>query len=246
MTRAGGSTASGDPSDLALYKVRDRVGGRAIRRGVVGRGRSSAQRGAAADSRPPQGQRRGDGRPSRSTSWRSTRSFAVCGQARHRLSRGADGLAPIAAGGPRRTVPDPAWQSRRSCRPSAARQRKVALSYTGRGAAYASSKLALVTLAHEWADRVAASGGADVYDLVLVAGTGLGRDMRPHEYWPRRVMPVMSVLPGRRPRGGPRALVALPWARPPRPARRVRRDGTVTRAEPVTFDRPRRRALWEW
>ncbi|MGL5911507.1 MAG: SDR family NAD(P)-dependent oxidoreductase, partial [Phycicoccus sp.] len=66
------------------------------------------------------------------------------------------------------------------------------------GVAYATSKLALVTLSHEWADRMTASGRRlVVYDPGLVAGTGLGRDMKPYEYWAwRRVMPALSLLPG--------------------------------------------------
>ena len=88
-----------------------------------------------------------------------------------------------------------------------------------------------------------------MYDPGLVAGTGLGRDMRPHEYWAwRRVMPVMSVLPAATtPRRTARHLVALALGEDHRDLH----DGyvemaRVTRAEPVTFDMPRRRALWEW
>ena len=118
------------------------------------------------------------------------------------------------------------------------------------GVAYASSKLALVTLAHEWADRLAASAHRlNVYDPGLVAGTGLGRDMRPHEYWAwRRVMPVMSVLPGATtPSRTARHLVALALGdNHARLQDGYVEMGRVTRAEPVTFDEASRRALWTW
>lgn len=118
------------------------------------------------------------------------------------------------------------------------------------GTAYATSKLALVTLSHDWAERLGASGRRlNVYDPGLVAGTGLGRDMRPHEYWVwRRVMPALSLLPGATTRRRTaRHLVRLALG----DTHTSLHDGyveigRVTQAESVTFDPTRRRDLWEW
>ena len=163
------------------------------------------------------------------------------GSSTHRGRRASFGL-----------VPDPVWQSPEVL--VTPERRTVAgaprVSRTVGGVAYASSKLALVTLAHEWADRLAASGRRlNVYDPGLVAGTGLGRDMRPHEYWAwRKVMPVMSVLPGATtPRRTARHLVALALGEDhPDLHDGYVEMGRVTHAEPVTFDPARRQALWDW
>ena len=164
----------------------------------------------------------------------------LMGSSTHRGKRASFGL-----------VPDPVWQPPESLsRPEQAPSSTRRVSREPGGVAYASSKLALVTLSHEWADRLATSGRRlNVYDPGLVAGTGLGRDMRPHEYWAwRRLMPLMSVLPGATtPARTARHLVALSLGE----RRRDLHDGyvemgRVTRAEPVTFDLPRRQALWEW
>ncbi len=163
----------------------------------------------------------------------------LMGSSTHRGRRASFGL-----------VPDPVWQAPElMARPEPASAEARGSRAPG-GVAYASSKLALVTLAHEWADQLAASGARlNVYDPGLVAGTGLGRDMRPHEYWAwRKVMPVMSVLPGATtPSRTSRHLVALALG----DEQRDLHDGyvemaRVTRAEPVTFDMARRRALWDW
>ncbi|MFC5791225.1 SDR family NAD(P)-dependent oxidoreductase [Agromyces tardus] len=65
------------------------------------------------------------------------------------------------------------------------------------GRAYADSKLALVTLAHAWARRAAASGRRlNTYDPGLVPGTGLGRTLPGYMHWTwEHVMPAMAVLP---------------------------------------------------
>jgi len=171
----------------------------------------------------------------------STRGHAMLmGSSTHRGKRASFGL-----------VPDPVWQppellSQPERGPSPAHRGSRAPG----GVAYASSKLALVTLAHGWADRLGTSGRRlNVYDPGLVAGTGLGRDMRPHEYWAwRRVMPLMSVLPGATtPSRTARHLVALALGetRPDLHDAYVEM-GRVTRAEPVTFDLARRQALWNW
>lgn len=164
----------------------------------------------------------------------------LMGSSTHRGRRASFGL-----------VPDPVWQppellSRPDDRPPPVRRGSRAPG----GVAYATSKLALVAMAHQWADRVAASGGRlNVYDPGLVAGTGLGRDMRPHEYWAwRKVMPMMSVLPGATTPGRTaRHLVALALGEEHRDLHDGYVEmGRVTRAEPVTFDLGRRRAVWDW
>lgn len=163
----------------------------------------------------------------------------LMGSSTHRGRRASFGL-----------VPDPVWQPPElMSRPEPASPRGRESRAPG-GVAYASSKLALVTLAHDWAHELAASGGRlNVYDPGLVAGTGLGRDLRPHEYWAwRRVMPLMSVLPGATtPSRTARHLVALALGEEhPDVHDGYIEIGRVTRAEAVTFDVERRRALWDW
>ncbi|GAA1058785.1 SDR family NAD(P)-dependent oxidoreductase [Agromyces bracchium] len=65
------------------------------------------------------------------------------------------------------------------------------------GRAYSDSKLALVTLAHAWARRAAASGHRlNTYDPGLVPGTGLTRTLPDFAFWGwEHVMPVMAILP---------------------------------------------------
>lgn len=118
------------------------------------------------------------------------------------------------------------------------------------GVAYATSKLALVTLSHDWAERFGAAGRRlNTYDPGLVPGTGLGKDMQAYRYWVwKYLMPAMRVLPG--------ATTAVNTAR--HAVELVMGDvfadlndgyveiGRVTRAEAVTFERARRDALWEW
>jgi NAD(P)-dependent dehydrogenase (short-subunit alcohol dehydrogenase family) len=63
--------------------------------------------------------------------------------------------------------------------------------------AYATSKLAVVLLAHGWQRRLGDRARVNVYDPGLMPGTGLARDLRPWQRWAwRRVMPVLRVLPG--------------------------------------------------
>jgi NAD(P)-dependent dehydrogenase (short-subunit alcohol dehydrogenase family) len=116
--------------------------------------------------------------------------------------------------------------------------------------AYASSKLALVTLAHDWAERLGGDGRRlNTYDPGLVAGTGLGKDMPGYMYWVwKNLMPAMSVLPGAStPTRSGRHAVELALG----DAHRSLNDGYVeigrlTAAEAVTFAPERRSALWEW
>lgn len=118
------------------------------------------------------------------------------------------------------------------------------------GVAYASSKLALVTLSHDWAERLAAGGRRlNVYDPGLVPGTGLGKAMPGYKYWVwKNLMPVMRVLPGASsPANSGRHAVELAMGE----AHAERNDsyieiGRVTRAEHVTFALDRREALWGW
>ncbi|WP_185747310.1 SDR family NAD(P)-dependent oxidoreductase [Humibacillus xanthopallidus] len=161
----------------------------------------------------------------------------LMGSSTHRGKRASFGL-----------VPDPQW----------AAPDELATPATGPrpgtrepgGTAYATSKLALVTLSHDWAERLGASGRRlNVYDPGLVAGTGLGREMRPYEYWVwRRVMPALSLLPGATTRRRTaRHLVSLALG----DTHASLRDGyveigRVTRAEAITFDPARRRDLWQW
>ena len=118
------------------------------------------------------------------------------------------------------------------------------------GTAYATSKLALVTLAHDWAVRLSVTGRRlNTYDPGLVAGTGLGKDMVAYRYWVwRRLMPAMSVLPGATTPGvAARHGVALAVG----DAHPTLRDGYVeigrlSSAEAITFDQTRRAVLWDW
>ncbi|MBG6224871.1 NAD(P)-dependent dehydrogenase (short-subunit alcohol dehydrogenase family) [Arthrobacter sp. CAN_A2] len=150
-------------------------------------------------------------------------------------------------------IPDPQWRDPDDLarvEPPADGPTRFADERRKGGVAYASSKLALVTLAHGWAERLAASGRRlNTYDPGLVAGTGLGRDMPAPMYWVwKNVMPAMSVLPGAStPRATARHAVRLALGN----AHGSLNDGyveigRVTRAEPVTFATDRRERLWAW
>lgn len=161
----------------------------------------------------------------------------LMGSSTHRGKRASFGL-----------VPDPQWAAPDELATPATGPRPA--SREAGGTAYATSKLALVTLSHDWAQRLGASGRRlNVYDPGLVAGTGLGRDMRPHEYWVwRRVMPALSLLPGattRRRTARHLVSLALGDTHPALHDGYVEM-GRVTEAEAVTFDPARRRDLWEW
>lgn len=149
-------------------------------------------------------------------------------------------------------VPDPEWEQ-----PAAMAAARDADAITARarereqgGVAYATSKLALVTLSHEWAAQMAAHGRRlNTYDPGLVPGTGLGKDLPGFMYWAwKHVMPAMSVLPGASTVGATaRHAVALAMG----DAHADLDDGyveigRVTAAQPVTFDEGRRRELWTW
>ncbi|WP_130485598.1 hypothetical protein [Microcella putealis] len=148
-------------------------------------------------------------------------------------------------------MPDPQWQE-----PAAlATIDEVPAASTGAawergGIAYASSKLALVTVAHEWAERYAESGHRlNVYDPGLTVGTGLVRDMSALKYWVwKNVMPVMAIHPKAttvRVTGRHAVELALGDAHPRLHDGYVE-IGKVTAAEPITVDRERRRMLADW
>lgn len=148
-------------------------------------------------------------------------------------------------------VPDPIWQEPAElATPDGTPRGGFRAERERGGVAYATSKLALVTLSHPWAARLGASGRRlNVYDPGLVAGTGLVRGMPGYMDWVwRNVMPAMSILPGATtPRGTARHAVALALG----DRHRDRHDayieiGRETRAEAVTFDTGRQQRLWSW
>jgi NAD(P)-dependent dehydrogenase (short-subunit alcohol dehydrogenase family) len=148
-------------------------------------------------------------------------------------------------------VPDPQWDEPAVlARPDSTPTVGQAADRTAGAVAYATSKLALVTLSHDWAARFAASGKRlNTYDPGLVPGTGLGKDLPGYMYWVwKHVMPAMRVLPGATTPAitGRRAVdLALATAHPGVNDAYVE-IGRITRVEPVTFDAQRRRALWGW
>lgn len=150
-------------------------------------------------------------------------------------------------------IPDPVWQAPEllaTAQPLPVGNEPPSAEREAGGIAYASSKLALVTLAHRWAKELAKDGvRLNTYDPGLVAGTGLGRDMPGYRYWVwRRLMPAMSVLPGAT-TAGVTARHAVELALGDTHA--DLRDGyveigRVTRAEAITFDEARQADLWDW
>ncbi|MHC5794884.1 SDR family NAD(P)-dependent oxidoreductase [Lacisediminihabitans sp. FW035] len=150
-------------------------------------------------------------------------------------------------------VPDPQWLDPADlARPDApaADETRFAQERRRGGVAYASSKLALVTLSHDWAERFAASGRRlNAYDPGLVPGTGLGKDMPASMYWVwKHVMPAMGILPGATTApitAGHAVRFALGDTFPSLNDGYVE-IGRLARAEPVTFAIERRVALWEW
>ncbi|MFM9877959.1 MAG: SDR family NAD(P)-dependent oxidoreductase [Rhodoglobus sp.] len=169
-------------------------------------------------------------------------SVVIMGSSTHRGKRASFNL-----------VPDPVWEAPdRLATPDAPSDapQKLAAERERGGVAYATSKLALVTLSHDWAERLAASGRRlNTYDPGLVPGTGLGKDMPGYMYWVwKNVMPAMRVLPGATTsRTTSRHAVALALGDEyPELGDGYVEIGRLTKAEPVTLDLERRRALWEW
>jgi NAD(P)-dependent dehydrogenase (short-subunit alcohol dehydrogenase family) len=191
-------------------------------------------------------------------------TFAINVVAQHALLAGLEGvLAPAGQAillgssthrGKRQSfglVPDPVWQDPADlARVDDTPRAGFRAERERGGVAYATSKLALVTLAHAWAERLAASGRRlNVYDPGLVAGTGLVRGMPAYMDWVwRRIMPALSILPGATtPRGTARHVADLALG----DRHADRHDayieiGRETRAEPVTYDAGRQSRLWAW
>ncbi|NYF16697.1 NAD(P)-dependent dehydrogenase (short-subunit alcohol dehydrogenase family) [Microbacterium sp. AK009] len=169
-----------------------------------------------------------------------TGHVVLAGSSTHRGKRQSFGL-----------VPDPFWQEPAELAiPDDTPPGTFRAERERGGVAYATSKLALVTLSHPWATRLGSTGRRlNVYDPGLVAGTGLVRGMPAYMDWVwRNVMPAMAVLPGATtPRGTARHAVALALGE----RHRDRHDayieiGRETRAEAVTFDAGRQSRLWAW
>lgn len=148
-------------------------------------------------------------------------------------------------------IPDPQWQAPADlATPDPVEARSAAAGRERGGIAYASSKLALVTASHVWAQRVAAAGGRlNTYDPGLTVGTGLVREMSASRYWVwRRIMPVMALHPkATTPRITGRHAVALALG----DTHSGVHDGYIeigvhTQAEQVTFDADRQRDLIAW
>lgn len=148
-------------------------------------------------------------------------------------------------------VPDPQWQEPAAlARIDEADAPTTAAGRERGGIAYASSKLALVTVAHRWAAQLGEAGRRlNVYDPGLTVGTGLVREMSAFRYWVwRRIMPVMALHPkATTPRITGRHAVELALG----DAHANVHDGYIeigrlTRAEEITFDAPRQQQLWEW
>jgi len=148
-------------------------------------------------------------------------------------------------------IPDPQWQAPDLL--ATADPAEAPTEAKGRergGIAYASSKLALVTAAHVWADRLGATGRRlNTYDPGLTVRTGLVRDMSAFRYWVWRwIMPVMALHPKAttaRITGRRAVELALGDAHAGKHDGYVE-IGTLTKAEPVTFDAERQRELIDW
>jgi NAD(P)-dependent dehydrogenase (short-subunit alcohol dehydrogenase family) len=150
-------------------------------------------------------------------------------------------------------IPDPQWEDPADlarAEAAAAGHTRFAEERHNGGVAYGTSKLALVTVSHDWAERFAASGRRlNAYDPGLVAGTGLGKDMPASMYWVwKYVMPAMSILPGATTASitaGHAVRFALGDTFPALNDGYVE-IGRLTQAEPVTFAADRREALSGW
>ena len=70
-------------------------------------------------------------------------------------------------------------------------------STTAGGRAYATSKLAVLYLAHAWQRELGETARVNVYDPGLMPGTGLARDRPAVARWVwSGVLPVLRVMPG--------------------------------------------------
>jgi len=148
-------------------------------------------------------------------------------------------------------IPDPQWQAPAELATADAAEAPTEAKGRERGGiAYASSKLALVTAAHVWAERLGATGHRlNTYDPGLTVGTGLVREMSAFRYWVwRRIMPVMALHPmATTPRitGRHAVELALGDAHPDVHDGYIE-IGKLTQAERVTYDPQRQRELMTW
>lgn len=150
-------------------------------------------------------------------------------------------------------IPDPEWRSPAELAvpmPPATGSMNAATEREHGGVAYATSKLALVTLAHAWADRLAGDGRRlNTYDPGLVVGTGLVREMPAFRYWVwKYLMPVLAVHPKAtvpRVTGRHLADLALGDVHPTLHDAYVEM-GKITEAEPITHDHLRQQQLVAW
>jgi NAD(P)-dependent dehydrogenase (short-subunit alcohol dehydrogenase family) len=113
--------------------------------------------------------------------------------------------------------------------------------------AYATSKLAVVLLAHAW-QRRHPQLRVNVYDPGLMPGTGLARAMSPARQWAwNHVLPALRVLPGvTTPQASARRLAALALGDAHPELRGGYVDlGRETRSSPASYDRVAEDRLWE-
>ncbi len=148
-------------------------------------------------------------------------------------------------------IPDPEWQDPADlAAPDATEAPSAAAGRARGGVAYASSKLALVTASHDWAERLGASGRRlTTYDPGLTVRTGLVRDMPAYRYWVwRYLMPVLALHPkATTARITGRHAVALALGDTHADTHGAYIEiGQLSTAEPVTRDPDRRRELLAW
>jgi NAD(P)-dependent dehydrogenase (short-subunit alcohol dehydrogenase family) len=114
--------------------------------------------------------------------------------------------------------------------------------------AYATSKLAVVLLAHAWQRRHGDRLRVNVYDPGLMPGTGLARDLAPWQQWVwHHLMPGMRILPGVTSAAvSARHLAALTLghAHPTLRGGYVEL-GRVTRSSPASYDEVHENRLWK-
>lgn len=114
--------------------------------------------------------------------------------------------------------------------------------------AYATSKLAVVLLAHAWQRREGHRLRVNVYDPGLMPGTGLARDMAPWRQWAwHNVIPALRVLPGvTTPSASARHLAAMTLGHTHTDLRGGYVSlGRVSRSSPASHDRQREDRLWQ-
>lgn len=114
--------------------------------------------------------------------------------------------------------------------------------------AYATSKLAVVLLAHAWQRRHGDRLRVNVYDPGLMPGTGLARDLAPWRRWMwRNVMPGLRVLPGVTSPATSARHLAAPALGETHPALRggYVEIGRVIRSSPASHDETREARLWQ-